>query len=245
MASTERMSRRDLFRVAAVSSIATACGIVGPRRPRVAAAATPSTPQEALQALRDGNNRYATTIGSTNHMTSFDEDLAEIRAHTEGSQQPYAALLSCADSRVAPELIFDESLNRLFVCRVAGNIVTPEIIASLEYAVVALGTVKAVMVLGHGNCGAVSAANSLTRVANTQISALYALLRAGVTLGGSGVDNQSRANARVQAALLTTSSPAISDALKTGQVAVVPAYYDVASGRVTELPPIVGVTATP
>ena len=240
MARTERMSRRDLFRVAAVGSIATVYGTVGPRRSRVAAAAAPSTPQEALQALRDGNSRFASTIGSTNRMTSFDADLAEIRAHTEGSQQPYAALLSCADSRVPPEIIFDESLNRLFVCRVAGNIATPEIIASLEYAVVALGTVKAIIVLGHGNCGAVSAANSLTRVANTQISALYAALRRGVALGGSSVDNQVRANARVQAGLLTSSSPAISDALKAGQLAVVPAYYDVATGRVTELPPIVG-----
>src|SRR5260370_13945578 len=125
-------------------------------------------------------------------MISFAEDVEEIRQHTQESQQPFAALLSCADGRVSPEIIFDQSINRLFVCRVAGNIATPEIIASLEYSVGGLTSggnlpVSLIMVLGHGGCGAVSAAGSLATVPNTQISALYAPLRPALFLGGSSL----------------------------------------------------------
>jgi carbonic anhydrase len=248
MANTEGLSRRQLFGIAAMAGVATAVGgrVSGPR---VASAQgpLPTTPDEALAALRAGNERYATSLGGVNNMQSFTIDLQEIRDKTGESQQPFAALLACADARVAPEIIFDQSINRLFVCRVAGNIATPEIIASLEYAVVVLATVKVIMVLGHGNCGAVTnAGGNLGRVPNTQISALYAPLRPGVALGGSSVDNQIRANARVQAALLSQTSPALLDATRTpNQLKIVPAYYDLGTGRVTELPPLVSVTASP
>jgi carbonic anhydrase len=91
-----------------------------------------------------------------------------------------------------------------------------------------------------------NAGGNLGRVPNTQISALYAPLRPGVALGGSSVDNQIRANARVQAALLSQTSPALLDATRTpNQLKIVPAYYDLGTGRVTELPPLVSVTASP
>jgi len=183
-----------------------------------------------------------------NNMISFLEDLEEIRQNTVNSQQPFAALLSCADARVAPEIIFDQSVNRLFICRVAGNITTPEIIASLEYSVGGLSgassPVSLIMVLGHGNCGAVSAAGNLSRVPNTQISALYAPLRPAVILANcqpstpppTCVDDRIQLNARIQAITLRDSSPLISDKVKAGALKVVAAYYNVLTGVVTELP---------
>ena len=113
-----------------------------------------------------GNERFV-----AGKMTSFDHDLAILKEGTVEKQEPFAAVLSCADSRVPVELIFDQSIGHLFVARVAGNMVTPEIIGSLEYGVAVLG-VKAVLVLGHVKCGAVSAAMKGQEVPG-QISVLY------------------------------------------------------------------------
>src|SRR6202040_334390 len=90
-------------------------------------------------------------------MTSFDHDLEMLKAKTAEKQEPFAAVLSCADSRVPVELVFDQSIGHVFVARVAGNVVTAELIATLEYGAAVLGT-KAIMVLGHEGCGAVKAA---------------------------------------------------------------------------------------
>ena len=102
---------------------------------------------------------------------SFDEDKQILRDRTAEKQQPFAALLSCADSRVPVEIIFDQSIGELFVTRVAGNIATPEIIASLEYGAAVLG-IKVILVLGHAGCGAVKAAIQAKAVPG-QISALF------------------------------------------------------------------------
>jgi carbonic anhydrase len=87
-----------------------------------------STPDEALKALLDGNERSV-----SGRLTSFDRDLKILRDHTVDKQEPFAAVLSCADSRVPVEIIFDQTIGHIFVARVAGNVVTPEIIGSLEY----------------------------------------------------------------------------------------------------------------
>ena len=89
--------------------------------------------------------------------TSIEHDLTILREHTADKQEPFAGVLACADSRVPVELVFDQTIGHLFVTRVAGNIVTPEVIASLEYGVAVLG-IKALLVLGHNGCGAVKAA---------------------------------------------------------------------------------------
>jgi len=101
-----------------------------------------------------------------------------LKTKTVESQEPFAAVLSCADSRVPVELIFDQSIGHLFVARVAGNIATSAMIASLEYGVAVLGT-KAIMVLGHANCGAVKASIEAKAVPG-QISALYPYIRPAV-----------------------------------------------------------------
>src|ERR1700676_5558594 len=119
-------SRRGFFREI-VTGVTTA-GIAGLTLELAASAQTTLSPEAALQQLIDGNRRFA-----EGHLTSFDEDLTVLKGKTAEKQEPFAALLSCADSRVPVELIFDQSIGHLFVTRVAGNVSTVEMIASLEY----------------------------------------------------------------------------------------------------------------
>jgi carbonic anhydrase len=146
-------------------------------------------------------------------------------------QEPFAAVLSCADSRVPVELVFDQTIGHLFVTRVAGNLVTPEIIGSLEYGVAVLG-VKVLLVLGHTSCGALKAAMKADAVPG-QISSLYPHLRRAVEQSGGNLDGAIKANAQIQAELLRTSSPVIRDAVKAGQLKVEAGVYDLATGKVT------------
>jgi carbonic anhydrase len=139
-------------------------------------------------------------------------------------------VLSCADSRVPVELVFDQTIGHVFVTRVAGNIVTPEIIASLEYGVAVLG-IKALLVLGHTNCGAVKAAMKADAVPG-QISVLYQHLRKAVEQSGGSLDKAIELNAGVQADLLRTSSTVIRDAVKAGKLKVEAGVYDLATGKV-------------
>jgi carbonic anhydrase len=139
-------------------------------------------------------------------------------------------VLACADSRVPVELIFDQSIGRVFVTRVAGNVVTPEIIASLEYAVAELG-VSAIMVLGHSSCGAVKAAMTSEGVPG-QISALYPHLRPAIDASGGSLPKAVETNAKLQADLLRTSSTVVRDAVAKGTIKVAPAMYDLGTGRV-------------
>ena len=196
--------------------------------PKIARAQTQMTPDAALQTMMDGNKRF-----TQGQMTSFNDDLKLLKEKTAESQAPFAALLSCADSRVPAELVFDQTIGHLFVCRVAGNIVSPELIASLEYGAAVLGT-KAIMVLGHSNCGAVSATIAAKAVPG-QISVLYRSIRPAVDQAGTNVEAASKANAKIQAGLLGTSSPVLAEQVKNNQLKIVAAYYDVASGVVSLL----------
>src|SRR5262245_26584813 len=115
-------------------------------------AQTPLTPDAALHELLSGNERFV-----AQQLTSIAHDLTILREHTVEKQEPFAAVLACADSRVPVELVFDQTIGHIFVTRIAGNIVTPEIIGSLEYGVAVLG-ITALLVLGHTSRGAVKAA---------------------------------------------------------------------------------------
>jgi carbonic anhydrase len=130
-------------------------------------------------------------------------------------------------------LVFDQSLGHIFVTRVAGNVVTPEIIASLEYGALVLGT-KVILVIGHGNCGAVKATIQGKEVPG-QISALFQHIQPAVDLAGPNLEAATKANAKIQAALLRQASTVISGLLKEGKLKVLAAYYDVASGAVALL----------
>ncbi len=219
-------SRRE-FVCKALGSAA-AAGVSGLIPGTAIRAQTTLTPDAALQQLIDGNGRFA-----GGRMTSFNEDLSVLRAKTVDKQEPFAAVLSCADSRVPVELIFDQSIGRIFVTRVAGNIATSAVIASLEYGVAVLGT-KAIMVLGHANCGAVHAAIEGEAVPG-QISALYPYIRPAVNQAGPDLTAAIKANAKIQAGLLRQSSPVLADHIKENQLKIVAGYYDLSSGTVTVL----------
>lgn len=194
--------------------------------PRKLSAQSSLTPDAALQELLAGNERFA-----TNRLTSIAHDLIVLKERTVEKQEPFAAALSCADSRVPVELIFDQTIGQIFVTRVAGNMVTPEIIASLEYGVAVLG-VEALVVLGHVGCGAVKAAMKADAVPG-QISALYPGLRQAVEQSNGNLNKAIEANARIQAELLRTSSTVIRDSSKGGKLKVAAGVYDLATGKVT------------
>jgi carbonic anhydrase len=184
------------------------------------------SPDAALQELLAGNQRFA-----ANRLTSIEHDLTVLKEKTVDKQEPFAAVLSCADSRVPVELVFDQTIGHIFVTRVAGNLVTPEIIGSLEYGVAVLG-VKALVVLGHSGCGAVKAAMKADTVPG-QISSLYPHIRQAVEQSGGSFDKAIEINARIQAELLRTSSTVIRDAIKSGSLKVAAGVYDLGTGKVT------------
>jgi carbonic anhydrase len=193
-----------------------------------AEAQTMKTPAEALQALMDGNQRFV-----ERKLTFYQEDLAILQQNTAEKQEPFASVLSCADSRVPVELVFDQSIGHVFVNRVAGNIATTEIIASIEYGAAVLGT-KVIVVLAHGNCGAVKATIDGKAVPG-QISSLYRYMRPAVNQAGPDLQAASQANAKIQAQLLRESSPLLGGMIKEGKLSIVAAFFDVQSGKVTLL----------
>src|SRR5580704_11071078 len=202
-----------------------ATGVVAGSGVRALAQAT-ITGEAAIRELLAGNERYM-----AGRITSFPEDLKILKEKTVLKQEPFAAVLSCADSRVPVEILFDQSIGHVFVSRVAGNIVTPEIMASLEYGVAALG-VKAILVLGHSNCGAISAAVAAKEVPG-QISVLYQHLMPGIRDSHGDVDLAVKANVAFQTRLLGESSTVIAKAVKEHGIKVAGGVYDLGTGRVT------------
>ena len=172
-----------------------------------------------------GNARFV-----AGKLDSFAKDLNILKQKKVAGQQPFASVLSCADSRVPVELAFDQSIGHIFVTRVAGNICTPEIIASLEYGAIVLGSAL-IMVMGHSDCGAVSAALAGKSVPG-QISTLYAPLRPAVNSAGPDLEATIKANAQIQSNLLRSASPVIADLVKQARLKVVAAYYDIGTGAV-------------
>jgi carbonic anhydrase len=188
----------------------------------------PETPDRALSLLAEGNQRYL-----AQKLISFQEDLDILKADSEEHQEPFAAVLSCADSRVPVELVFDQSIGHVFVVRVAGNVATPDTIASLEYGAAVLG-VKALVVLGHTNCGAVKATIAGKAVPG-QISPLYQYIHPAIAGANGDLTTASRQNAMLQASILRDTSPVLADLVKQKKLGIRAAMYDVGSGKVTML----------
>ena len=221
-------SRRQFFKTlvsSAVIGVTTPAAIELSALQKLNAQANLSS-DAALQQLLAGNQRFA-----ANQLASITHDLAILKERAVDKQEPFAAVLACADSRVPVELIFDQTIGHIFVARIAGNIVTPEIIASLEYAVAVLA-VRTLIVLGHRSCGAVNAAMKADS-APGQISALYPYLRQAVEQSNGNFDRAIEANAKIQAELLRTSSTVIRDAAKGGKLKVEAGVYDLATGKVS------------
>ena len=196
-------SRRELLCGAAFAAISGAVVLAaGQAMVLPAAADSPAapdgmpqlTPDAALKEVMDGNARF---VAGTS--TAHDHDLEILKARAAEGQWPVVGVLACANSRVPVEMVFDEPIGRLFVTRIAGNIATPEIIASLEYGVAVLG-IKALIVMGHSDCGAVKSAIKNPEVPG-QISALFPAILPAVYLGKTReLDDVVRTNATVQAA---------------------------------------------
>lgn len=182
----------------------------------------------ALQKLADGNKRY--TAGEVIH----PNQTAQRRTEVAGTQHPFAVILSCSDSRVPPEIIFDAGLGDLFVIRVAGNVVNDEIIGSIEYAVEHLG-VHLIVVMGHERCGAVSAAVQGGE-APGHIKSLVEAIRPAVekakSESGDLVDNAVKDNIAMTVEKLKSSEPILEHLVQRGSLNITGAYYDLDDGSV-------------
>lgn len=185
------------------------------------------SPGQALQALIDGNKRFV-----ANKKARPNQTLARVAEVAEG-QAPFAALLTCADSRVVGEIIFDQGIGDLFTVRVAGNIAVTEVIASLEYAVGVLGS-PLLMVLGHERCGAVGAALNGGEYPGMINSFLYAINQAvedSQGRPGDPLENAIRENVAVELKRLSL-SPIIAQRLSEQKLQMVGGYYDLDTGLV-------------
>jgi len=189
------------------------------------------SPAAAIQALRDGNTRY---VNGTPLPWRAD---AALRAKLVENQEPFACVVTCSDSRVPPEILFDQTQGDLFVVRVAGTLLTPEVVGSVEFAVEALN-VKLVVVMAHSSCGAIQAAVSdlpLRGAVSAVIARLGTIVISKRKEGFSGDElaaEVSRQNTRNIVTQLPQQSPAILEALEIGGIAIVPAFFDVGSGVV-------------
>ncbi|MEG4021399.1 carbonic anhydrase [Microcoleus sp. S13C4] len=199
--------------------------------PEPAIAQNDSTPDAALQKLIDGNKRFVDSKRQNPH-----QDFGRL-TEVAKSQKPFAAILGCADSRFPSEIIFDQGLGDLFVCRVAGNVVTPEETGSLEFGTLVLGA-KVLVVVGHKRCGAVDATLKGAQVPG-QIGSLLDAIRPAVESSkdqaGDKLENAVKANVILQAKKLKA-SPVISKLIAENKLKVVGGYYDLDTGRVTILP---------
>ena len=184
------------------------------------------TIQEVVQRLKDGNARFvADKLDGKLQDSSRRESLT-------GGQAPYAIVLSCADSRVVPELAFDTGLGEIFVIRVAGNVANSSSIASIEYAVAHLGT-AVIVVLGHQSCGAVTAAVS-GGDNGYNLNHLLSHITPAISASpeGANVNDVVKKNAELTAEELKTRSGIIRGAAESGKLEILPAYYNLDSGKV-------------
>ncbi len=186
------------------------------------------TSDQALAMLMEGNKRFVGTQATHPHQD------AEYRIGLGKGQAPFAAILACADSRVPPEVLFDEGLGDLFVVRVAGNIINDQLLGSLEYAAAHLNT-PLIMVMGHTSCGAIGAvANGATLEGH--IASLAPAIQPAVDrvrdMEGNLTDNAAKEVARMTADQLRTSMPILANLVRDGKLKVVAAFYDLESGVV-------------
>ncbi len=182
--------------------------------------------KEVLSRLKEGNERFVAS-----NLEGKQQDNTR-RQELTGGQAPYAIILSCADSRVVPELAFDTGLGELFVVRVAGNIANTSSIASMEYAVAHLGS-SLIVVLGHESCGAVTAAfNGGDNGYN--LNHLLSHVTPALAASGEGAEISDivKTNAELTAKELLTRSDIIRGAVEKGNVEIAPAYYNLGSGKV-------------
>jgi carbonic anhydrase len=189
------------------------------------------SPDASLELLVKGNKRYVDGVARRHDFKTEREALV-------GGQNPYAGILSCADSRIAPEYTFDSARGDLFVCRVAGNFANDDTIASMEYAVAILG-VPLIMVLGHDACGAIDATikslkdnTTLPGHLPSLVTSLTPAVKAVSGKPGDQLDNAIRQNVIDNVAKLKSASPILNSAVEKGKLKVVGGIYRLKDGRV-------------
>jgi carbonic anhydrase len=226
-------SRRAVLRWAAASAFGLALGgkafakePKAPPKPQ-----NVLSPEASLERLQTGNRRYVEGL-------SRRHDFQHEREVLVGGQNPYAGILSCADSRIAPEYAFDTGRGDLFVCRVAGNFANDDTIASLEYAVAMLG-MPLILVLGHDACGAVDATikslkdnTTLPGHLPSLVAALAPAVKAVAQQPGNPLDNAIRQNVIDTVAKLKAATPILSTAVEQKKLGVVGGIYRLRDGRV-------------
>jgi carbonic anhydrase len=204
-----------------------------PPKPGAAPPPNAIAPGDALKRLMEGNARYAGNALN-------ERDFSASRAARAQAQYPIAGILSCADSRVSPELLFDQAPGELFVVRVAGNIVTTDLLASLEYGVQFLGT-PLILVLGHSGCGAVDAAIKVVKTKAVLpghlpdlVTAIKPAALAAAKVAPNDTLNYAIAdNVRRQVARLKAAAPVVQKAYKDHKIDIAGGVYDIATGKVT------------
>src|SRR5437016_11205821 len=197
------------------NQLALAADPAHPEQPTVA-------PAKAIAKLKEGNGRY--TSGNLEHPGQTTERRAELTK----DQHPFAVILSCSDSRVPPEIVFDQGLGDLFVVRVAGNVINDEGLGSIEYAVDHLGT-HLIVVLGHQSCGAVKAAKETIAAKGTapgHIESLVTAIKPAVEARAKDdLETTVKANVKNVVQALRSSTPILKAKVDSGEIQVIGGYY--------------------
>jgi carbonic anhydrase len=185
-----------------------------------------NSPDDALMELKKGNQRFMEgQLINTNYRE-------EIEA-TRNDQHPHSVILSCLDSRIPPEIIFDQGIGNIFVARVAGNIEDPNVLGSMEFATKVKGT-KLIVVMGHNKCGAVKGAIDHAELGN--LTQLVEQIKPAITGNKSEMDlmmnETAKKNVELTIADILRESPVINELVKQGAVKIVGAFYDLTSGKV-------------
>ena len=229
------LTRRNMISAMALAPLA---GGLATRAASASGVVTETSPEAAMARLVEGNARHAKGEYSADNGGLLRDRMSGFK----DGQNPYAIVIACSDSRVVPELIFDAPPGDLFVMRVAGNVVSPYVIGSAEYAVLAL-KVRLIVVMGHSGCGALSAAVGEIEkgdIAAGSLQQLVAEFLPSVVRARRGkptdlVQAAVEENARIGVDRVSSSLPTLAPLVTKGQVSVVPAVYDLTSGKVNFL----------
>jgi carbonic anhydrase len=229
------MYSRRAFVVSTALSIAAAggaqaqdaCAVFTPDRQKA------TTPQDALRMLQEGNQRFVS--GKT-----INCDLMKQVKATSHGQAPFAAIVGCIDSRVPPELVFDQRLGAIFAARIAGNFVNTDILGSLEYSCKVVGA-KAIVVLGHSDCGAIKSAIDQAKLGNiTEMLSHIEPAVAATKFSGKRTSKDKKlvqavadTNAQLTARMILSRSPVLKEMADKKEIVIAAAMHDIETGRVS------------
>jgi carbonic anhydrase len=227
-------SRRAFVVSTAMSIVATggaqaqdACAVFTPERQKA------TTPQDALRLLQEGNARFVS--GKT-----INCDLMKQVYATAHGQAPFAAIVGCIDSRVPPELVFDQRLGAIFAARIAGNFVNTDILGSLEYSCKVVGA-KAIVVLGHSDCGAIKSAIDQAKLGNiTEMLSHIEPAVAATKFAGKRTSKDKKlvqavadTNAQLTARMILSRSAVLKEMADKKEIVIAAAMHDIETGRVS------------